>query len=117
MVGWLVGWLVGGLVGWWVGGWVGLRFHSDGFDVDGMCDVRSDRYVSRVANDCSKALKNLVKQASTVAGAIQAASEDVDHSDESLQEWNELAKSFGESLKALKNKIQSMRTFASKAAE
>ena len=115
MVGWLVGWLVGGLVGWLVD--VGLRFHSDGFDVDGMCDVRSDRYVSKAASDCSKALKNLVKQSTTVAGAIQAVSEGVDHSDESLKEWNELSNSFGESLRARMTKIQSMRTFANKAAE
>ena len=83
-----------------------------------MSDVRRDhRYVAKCAADCAKAYKQLQKTSGVIQSALQEATGSSEHSEERLAEWKKQAAEFQESVKALKSKIQTMRTFASRALD
>ena len=79
--------------------------------------AHSMRYVAKVAEDCNKNYKSIVKIVTQLGKDILVARDGEDHAEELLQKWTANADSAGEMVKALRAKVQNMRQFAMKAAD
>ena len=74
------------------------------------------RYVAKVASDCMKQYKQLIKAAQTVASSLQQVREGLDHAAEQMATWRGQAAALSDGTQALKSNLPTMRTFAVQAS-